>query len=320
METETLLIDRETVRSNVDPSRLVEEIEQAYVNEYKGKSYMPVREHIPTGDRSEILSMPAKLSDGSVGMKWVSDFLDNKNLPPVMGTVVYNDKDTGEPLAIIDGTELTRIRTGCAAAIGSKILLDEEPGSVGIIGLGSQAREVLRYHGEIFDFDTVYASDIDDDVYNEFVEEFETDYDILRCNGDQCMEKSDVITTVTPATSPVLESVDSELHVNALGADMPQKQEISTDVLTDPDVSLIADNTKQSEIGGEFSQLISNDLVDPDDIFEFGHVVDDDELSDSLSSSMTVFDSTGLAIQDVVTARMIYENVERNRCETFSFF
>ena len=320
METETLLVDSETVRRNVEKSELVEMIEEAYVNEYRGDSHMPAREQIPTGDRSEILSMPARLSDGSVGMKWVSDFLDNETLPPVMGTVIYNDKETGKPIAIIDGTELTSIRTGCAATVGTKHLLDREPNSVGIIGLGSQSKEVLRFHGEMFDFDTVYASDIDDEVYREFRDLFEDEYDILRCDGVDCIENSDTVTTATPVTSPVLSSVDTDVHINALGADMPQKQEISTDVLTDSDVSLVTDNIKQSMAGGEFSQLMSEGVVDSSDVMELGHLLDNDGLMERIRSNMTVFDSTGVAVQDIVTARMVYKNLDENECDTFSFF
>lgn len=320
MENETLLIDRETVRSNVDYPQLVEKIEEAYVNEYTGRSHMPVREHIPTGDRSEILSMPAKLSDGSIGIKWVSDFLDNESLPPVMGTVIYNDKDTGEPLAIIDGTELTRIRTGCAAAIGSKHLSKSDPDSIGIIGLGSQSKEVLRFHSVVFDFDTVYVSDIDEQAYDRFAEKFGEEYNIIKCGGEECMEKSDVVSTVTPATSPVLSSVDTNKHINALGADMPQKQEIASDVLCNEMVNLVSDNIEQSKIGGEFSQLIDDGSIDREDIHTMGQIIYDRDLSDQVRSKMTVFDSTGLAIQDVVTARMIYENVDRDECGKFSFF
>jgi alanine dehydrogenase len=316
---ETLLIDADTVRSSINPSNLVREIENAYVNEYNGDASMPVREHISTGSESEILSMPARLSDGSVGVKWVSDFLGNDDLPPVMGTVIYNDKSTGEPLAIIDGTELTRIRTGCAAAIGTKHLTNRNPDSIGIIGLGSQSKDVLRYHGEIFDFEKVYASDIDDTAYENFVKEFGDTYNIERCSGGMCAEKSDVITTATPATSPVISSVDSKLHINALGADMPQKQEVSSDVLTSPDTTLVADSREQSKIGGEFSRIIEEDMVDINDIIPFGQVINDRDLSTQISSSMTVFDSTGLAVQDVVAARMVYQNVDKSQCETFKF-
>lgn len=317
---ETLLIDSETVRSNIDPSNLVNQIEEGFANEHRGKAYNPEREQISTGERSEILSMPARLADGSVGMKWVSDFLDNEDVPPVMGTVIYNDKQDGKPLAIIDGTELTRIRTGCAAAIGSKYLTDKKPSSIGIIGLGAQSEEVLRYHGEIFDLDTIYASDIDDSAYEEFVQKFEQEYDIRRCEGTECIKKSDAITTVTPTTSPIINSATPPTHINALGADMPQKQEISKSVLSDPETTLVTDDKRQSKTGGEFSSIIESNTVNLSEIQKLGHIIDDKKLADQLKSNLTVFDSTGLGIQDVVSARMVYESVDKDQCQTFEFF
>lgn len=317
---ETLLIDSETVRSNIEPSKLVRQIEKEFANEHQGEAYNPVREQISAGERSEILSMPARLSDGSIGIKWVSDFLDNEDLPPVMGTVIYNDKRDGKPLAIIDGTELTRIRTGCASAIGTKYLTNKKPSNIGVIGLGAQSKEVLRYHGEIFDLDTIYASDIDDAAYEEFVQEFEQEYNIQRCQGHECIEKSDAITTVTPATSPIINSASPPTHINALGADMPQKQEMSQSILADSKTTLVTDNKGQSKTGGEFSSILKSNAIKLDEIQKLGHIIDDKKLANRLKSDLTVFDSTGMGIQDVVSAKMVYENVDKNQCQTFEFF
>jgi alanine dehydrogenase len=318
---ETLLIDSETVRSNIEPLKLVNQIEDELAKEYNGDSYNPAREDIPVENQSEILSMPARLSDGSIGIKWVSDFLDNEEVPPVLGTVIYNDKENGRPLAIIDGTELTRIRTGCAAVIGTKYLTELNPESIGIIGLGAQAKDVVKYHAELYDIKDIYISDIDESAYNNFEQMFcDSSFDIHRCDKTSCVKKADSITTATPATEPVIDSIDSPTHINALGADMTQKQEISSGILRDPSSTLVTDNKEQSKIGGEFSSTIQSGKVNMNDIIKLGHIIDDKNLMKQISSDITIFDSTGTAIQDIVSARIVYENVDKGNCESFEFF
>ena len=317
MDKDTFLIGEEQIRSNVNFSELISDIENCYADHYLQRSKMPSRTHVEINEyNGEIVSMPSKLSDNSVGVKWASDYPKNTGLPTIMGVVIYNDKMTGKPLAIMNGTEITKMRTGCAAAIGMKHLAPRNITSVGMIGLGVQAYDVLRAKSSVYNFEKLYVSDISDISYAAFVEEFNDDYQIIRCSIEECISNSDVVSTITPTTDPIVNSMSSGLHVNAMGADAHDKQEITSRIQTSEDVVLVTDDVQQSEDSGEFSKILRSDSVN--EIYTIGEVIHKD-LSKELRNKKTIFDSTGLSLQDIATARRIYQDVDKESCQKFRF-
>ncbi|MDY6780701.1 MAG: ornithine cyclodeaminase family protein, partial [Halobacteria archaeon] len=139
---ETLLFDPEDVEKSLDVSSAIDAVEDAFEAHATGGSVMPPKSYIDLPEHNgDFRAMPAYVDD-SAGLKWVNSHPDNPeehDLPSVMGVMVYSDPETAYPLAIIDGTSLTRYRTGAAAGVATRYLAHPDSESFGILGAGAQA-------------------------------------------------------------------------------------------------------------------------------------------------------------------------------------
>lgn len=308
----TRLFGSDDVDRLVEMEPLVAAIEDAFAAYDDGTVIMPAKSYVEL-DRynGDFRSMPAYLDTGAwdaAGLKWVNVHPENPveyDLPTVMGTMVYSDPETGYPLAIMDGTALTRLRTGGAAAVATDHLAVENARSLGIIGAGVQAYTQLRAIATVRPIETVVISDLDEKRVQRFVETFDDAFEV-RSGTTADAAGCDVLSTVTPVRSPIVgfDDLGPNTHVNAMGADAPGKQELESDVLTRS--TLVIDDYEQTTHSGECNVPWSTgELTDEDIAGELGGVVTG-RLTDVDRSKPTVFDSTGLAIQDVAAAHVVY--------------
>jgi alanine dehydrogenase len=232
-----------------------------------------------------------------------------------MGVVIYYDPETAHPLAIMDGTTLTRYRTGAVAGVASRYLGPPDATSLGLLGAGKQAHFQLAAVASVSDLDRIVVADIEEDAQRRFIDQ-EQDRDIEVTTGDpRDVAGCDVVSTTTPSRSSIIERdwVEKGTHINAIGADAEGKQELDPATLDDAEV--VIDDWEQCSHGGEINVPVTNGRLDREDVHaDLSAVVTGD--APAASEEITVFDSTGLAIQDVATARLVYETAKQRSLGT----
>ncbi len=315
---QTLLLNSDDVAENARLSELIPAIEDAFAAYERGDAQMPPKSYIDLPQyNGDFRSMSAYLDAGdwdAAGIKWVNVHPDNPNkgLPTVLGTMIYSDPETAFPLAIMDGTELTMQRTGAAAAVATDHLAVAKARSMGIVGAGAQAYTQLEAIAEIRPIERVVISDLDDERVERFVSRFADRFDV---SGRSIAEAAacDVLSTVTPVEEPIVsrEAVGEHTHINAMGADAAGKHELADEILLD--AKLVIDDHVQTTHSGEINVPYSEGVLGDEDIHAaIGEIVVGDREGRTAEDGITVFDSTGLAVQDVAAAHVVYEHAETN--------
>ncbi|SDE94557.1 ornithine cyclodeaminase family protein [Halorientalis regularis] len=310
---ETLLLNPAAVEESAQVPAVVDAVEAAFAAYARGDAQMPAKSYIdlPQYD-GDFRSMPAYLEaddwDGA-GIKWVNSHPSNPEdhgLPTVMGTMIYSDPETAVPLAIIDGTTLTRKRTGAAAAVATDHLAVADATSLGLVGAGVQARAQLDAIATVRDIETVVVADKDPDAVDAFRAETGDEFEVHGGSIADAVD-CDVVSTTTPVRDPIVprEAVGDHTHINAMGADAEGKHELDDAILLD--AKLVIDDHAQCTHSGEINVPYAAGTLGDEDIHaELGAVVIG-EASGRTDDGITVFDSTGLAIQDVASAHVVYE-------------
>lgn len=306
----TLVLTRKDVEGVVTMELAVDAVERAFAAFGHGEASMPPKVYLSVADHhGDFRAMPARLGD-SAGIKWVNVHPENRRtfgLPTVMGVFVLNDAANAFPLAIMDGTRLTALRTGAAGAVASKYLASSGPGTIGFIGSGVQARTLHDAHRVIYESFEPLVHDRNQSAATKLADEIGG-----RVVSLEEAAGADIVCTATPSRSPFVEPqwVRPGAHINAMGADAPGKQELFTEVLKHAAVYI--DDIHQATGSGEINVPLSQGDFTVDEIAgTLGEVVAG-ALPRPSAGTTTVFDSTGLAIQDVALARAIYDTA-RNR-------
>ncbi|QZP37013.1 ornithine cyclodeaminase family protein [Halobaculum magnesiiphilum] len=311
----TLLLNSDDVHENAAMEELVPAIEKAFAAYQRGDAQMPPKSYIdlPTYN-GDFRSMPAYLDAGewdAAGVKWVNVHTDNEeqyDLPTVMGTMIYSDPKNAFPLAILDGTELTMKRTGAAAAVATDHLAVADASSLGIVGAGAQSYTQLEAIAAVRDIEEVVISDLSEERVARFMDAFEDRFDV-RAGSVEEAAACDVLSTVTPVEDPIVsrEAVGDHTHINAMGADAEGKHELADEVLLD--AKLVIDDYEQTTHSGEINVPYAAGVLGDDDIYgQIGEIVVGEKDGRTDADGITVFDSTGLAIQDVAAAHVVYEH------------
>ena len=324
---DTLLLDREAVDANARMDEVTDAVSEAFAAYERGDARMPAKSYIDLPEyNGDFRSMPAYMDAGdwdAAGIKWVNVHPDNPqkfDLPTVIGTMIYSDPETAMPLAIMDGSEVTMKRTGAAAAVATDHLAIPDARSLGLVGAGVQSYTQVEAIAAVRDIEEIVVSDLDEEAIEAFVDAFSDRFDV---RGGSIAEAAacDVLSTVTPSTEPLVSLADlgAHTHVNAMGADAAAKQELDPAILEA--AKLVIDDHDQTTHSGEISIPYADGTIDDDDIdAAVGEIVVGDRPGRTESDGVSVFDSTGLAIQDVATAHVVYEHAqEKGDVDSFAF-
>ena len=309
---ETLLLDPEDVTESASMAEVIDAVEGAFAADARGDTQMPAKSYIDLPQHGgDFRSMPAYIDAGdweAAGVKWVNSHPENPDrhdLPTVMGTMIYSEPATALPLSVMDGTTLTRLRTGAAAAVATRYLAREDASSLGLVGAGIQAYSQLEAIAEVRPVREVVVADRDPEAVAEFRERYGRAYEVREGSVAEAAA-CDVVSTTTPVREPIVESVGEHTHVNAMGADAEGKHEIADGVLTD--AKIVIDDYDQCTHSGEINVPWSQGVLGEEDIHaELAEVVAGERSGRESGDGVTVFDSTGLAIQDVAAAHVVYE-------------
>lgn len=309
--TKTLVLTQADVRSLVDMAAAIPAIESAFAAHGRNETQMPVKVYLdlPQFD-GDFRAMPAYYGD-SAGVKWVNAHPHNPErhgIPSVLGMYILSDPATALPLAVMDATLLTAIRTGAAAAVASKYLARPDAKTVGFVGSGVQARSLLAALRVVFDDLEVVASDVSAGAAEALAAE----------SGGRVGELAeaagcDIVCTATPVRDPIVrrEWIRPGTHINAMGADAHGKQELATQILLDAKV--VIDDWDQACGSGEVNVPLETGALSRDRIHAaLGEIVAGLQPGRESRDEITVFDSTGLAVQDVALARLVYELAKEN--------
>jgi ornithine cyclodeaminase/alanine dehydrogenase-like protein (mu-crystallin family) len=299
---EVPVFDHEAVLAAVSPLDAIERVRHGFVEHASGNWEMPPKLYLDV-ENGDFRAMPAK-GGGLAILKWVTSFPRNpreRGLPVVQGLIAVSSSETGELLALVDVRAVTALRTGAVAAVAAQELAREDAASVGIVGCGLHGAWAARClaaaeygPGVCFDPDPDAAGAL----AGELGWEAGSREDALAC---------DVVTCVTPGNEPVVSAADVRpgIHFNMLGADGPGKAEAEIDAVVK--CRLFCDEWAQASHGGELTGAVEAGLVTRDQVTELGAVLTGALPGRGDAADATLFDSTGLAIQDLALCHAVLD-------------
>lgn len=314
----TLLLDRKTIMNLVDIKESITAVEYAFRQYGKGRVEMPPKLYLYM-DRfnGDFRAMPAYIEGiGTCGIKWINVHPKNRRfgLPTIMAIIILNDPRTGIPLCIMDGTYITQLRTGAAGAVAAKYLARKDSSRIGLVGCGVQARSQLVCLNEIFRIKEARIWGPNGSLAEKFIKDLE-DLPCKKAKDIQsCVEDTDIIVTTTPSRRPLikLDWVNKGTHINAIGADARGKEELAPAILKKAKV--VVDNWEQASHSGEINVPVSKGIITKKDIYaDIGQIVSGRKKGRTNNTEITVFDSTGLAIQDLAVANLIYNKALKSK-------
>ena len=320
------LLSRGDIKELLSMGETLEAVERAFKLQAQGKTIMPPKLYLDLPEHGgDFRAMPTYI-DGSAGIKWVSCYPQNSrhNLPLVVATIILCDPDTGCPLAIMDGTYITSMRTGAAGGVAVKFLARRDSSIIGMIGAGVQARTQLLAINEVLPrIEEVKVFDLDRVVSQRCAEEMGTKLGtrVFAVKTIDEAAEADVVVTTTPSTKPIVKKqyIRPGTHINAIGADAAGKQELEADVLRDAKV--VIDDIRQASHSGEINVPLSQGLIKAEEIYgTLGEVVAGMKKGREDDKEITIFDSTGLAIQDIICAKLVYNKAKERGLHSFEFF
>jgi len=305
--------DGRAVEDAVAPERALEAVRDAFIAYARGEWTMPPKVYVHAYPAGDFRAMPA-LGAGHAILKWVTSFPGNPatGLPTVMGLVLVSDASNGVLRAVLEAGAVTALRTGAAAVLAAETLGRADAGSASVIGAGVNGRAAARTflaRGRgvaLWDVDPKralgVASKLGADVAGSREEAL----------------AADILVTVTPGREVLLAAgaLAPGQHASLMGADGPGKQEIAVEKLAR--VRVFSDDWDQASHGGDIAHAVEAGALERGDVTELGAVLAGSAEGRRSPDEATVFDSTGLAIQDLAIALAALERVDELELPRFS--
>ena len=326
----TLLLSEKEVEQLLSMDEVMEAVESAFKEKGLGRVQMPAKPYLFYARyNGDLRVMPSYLEKFDISaVKIVNVHPNNRakfGLPTVMATIVLINPRNGVPIAIMGGTSITNMRTGATGGIAAKYLAKNNPKIVGFIGAGTQAKTqlmaLLTLYGKL---DEVRVWSRTKETRDNFATEIQQKYPNKIANV-VCVEKvkdavkgADIVVTTTPSRKPLVLDpwVDPGVHFNCIGADAPGKQELDPAILKR--AKIVIDDWDQASHSGEINVPLAKGIITKQNIWaEIGEIVAGLKPGRTSQEEITVFTSTGLAIQDAVTAELVYRKASEKEIGQF---
>lgn len=312
---EPLILSEGEIRKTLDMAASIEAVEEAFGALSRGEARIP-----------GVLYLDIKEANGDVHLKGAhikgdpfyvfkvaSGFYDNpaKGLPVNAGLSMAFDATTGQLAAIlVDNGYLTYVRTGAAGAIAAKYLSKEKLTSVGVVGAGLAAAFQVRALCVVREVTEVrvwsLVPELGEQMAADLSEEIEAKF-LTVDSARSAVEGADLVITATPSRAPIVQAdwLAPGVHVTAMGADAPEKQELHPEVLVKADL-VVADNLAHCLTDGEIHHAVQAGLIDAEGsgIVELGDIVAGKASGRTRDDQITVADLTGVGVQDVAIAKV----------------
>ena len=310
-----LVLSEEQVRSLIDIEELITALEQAHIQYSSGKAVMPVRLVVPLPQiQGRITSMPGYLTqDKALGMKVVTYFQNNpkEDLPAILATIMLFSAETGQLMAVMDGSFITAIRTACASAMATKVLANPQTPLLGICGAGVQARAHIQALSRVKKLQRIKiysplgmsAQRVRQDLESEIGVDIE-----VATSAEQTVSDCDLVVTATTAREPILESewLKPGAHINAVGSHRPDHREIDGATLARSKIVVDSREAIMAECGDILLAIKEKSITENPIHAEIGEVLVGTKPGRTSSGEITLYKSVGIAIQDVAAAQLIY--------------
>ena len=301
------VLARDAVYAAVSPQDAIERVREAFVRHHRGEWRMPAKVYLDSPPHGDFRAMPALGGDLAM-LKWISSFPGNPRehaLPAVIGLVCLSDARTSEPLALLDAGAVTALRTGAAAVLAAETLGRADAETAAVIGAGVNGEAVAQTfiargrHVQLWDIDRARTESVAERVGAE-----------VAPGRDEALA-ADLLVTVTPGRNILLEegSLRPGQHASLMGADGPGKAEIAVEELAR--VRVFCDDWEQASHNGELVHAVEAGALSRDDVSHLGDVLVDTAEGRKSARDITVFDSTGLAIQDLAIALFAMEHAHQ---------
>ena len=292
------VFSRDAVLEAVSPQDAYAAVRNAFIAHHRGEWVMQPKIYVTNYPAGDFRAMPA-IGGGHALLKWVTSFPGNPalGLPTVTGLVVLSNSETGQLEAVLDAASVTALRTAAAGVLAADTLGVENGPSVAVVGCGVNGAETVRMlvaHGR-----TPVVWDADEARRRFVADQFGAE---VAGSLDEALAR-DAVVTVTPGRDVLFSegSLRPGQHVSLMGADGPGKAEIATRELGR--ARLFCDDWEQASHGGELAAGVAAGLLARDDVTELGAVLAGAAEGRADGDDVTLFDSTGLAIQDLAIAR-----------------
>lgn len=299
----------EEVSGTISVKECIEVIDNLFEN--IEKTHMPPKVYmdVPNGD---FRSMPAVVNN-TAGIKWAGLNLREPGKIKIFAKVLINDTESGDLLAMMDGETLTAIRTAAVTGVATRHLAPRHAKTAAFIGCGNQTARQIEAVTSVREITTIKLFDLDEDRSNSLKEKLLKSCKslVVVCKDlEDCLWDSDIVTTLTPSRKPFIkyEHLKPVVHINAIGADAEGKRELHHCVLENVDL-VSYDEWVQCSHSGEIQYSKTprkGQIWSPLSLIING-------TTEVASAKQTLFDATGLAIEDVATARYIYDKTKRTQ-------
>jgi len=299
------------VEAAVPPGRAVDAVREAFSSYARGEWSMPPKVYVPAYPAGDFRAMPA-LGDGHAVLKWVTSFPGNPEhgLPTVTGLVLLSDASNGSLVAVLDAAAVTALRTGAAAVLAAEVLGRTDAETAAVVGAGVNGRAAAKTFLErgrpvvLWDVDATRAgaaaSELGASVAGSLEEAL----------------AADLLVTVTPGHEVLLPpgSLRPGQHVSLMGADGPGKAEIAIEEVVRSRV--FCDDWEQASHNGELAHAFEAGQAAREDVTQLGDVLVEAAPGRESPNDITIFDSTGLAIQDLAIALAAIEHADERDVTT----
>ena len=289
----------------VPPERAVDAVRDAFVAYARGEWTMPPKVYVPAYPAGDFRAMAA-LGGGHALLKWVTSFPGNpsRGLPTVTGLVLLSNASNGTLVAVLDAAAVTAVRTGAAAVLAAEVLGRSDAGAAAVIGAGVNGRAAARTFRArwrdvlLWDVDAARAEAAAAPVGAS-----------VAASREEALS-ADLLVTVTPGREIVFDvgSLRPGQHASLMGADGPGKAEIAVGELAR--VRVFCDDWIQASHNGDLVHAVEAGVLGREDVTELGAVLAGLAPGRQSPADITVFDSTGLAIQDLAVALAALDRVD----------
>jgi alanine dehydrogenase len=316
-----LMLSRKEIEEILPPKEVINAVEDSYREYGLDTAIVPARTRIDIERYdANMLVMPGYLTGmDALGTKLVTTHLKNSKLglPTVIGTIILNDPKTGVPIAILDGTYITAMRTGAAGAVAAKYLSRDDSSTATIIGTGVQGRSQLIALCEVRKIEKVFAFDVDERRCQQYVGEMKKRIDAELIKTDNLRKavcESDIIVTATSSSDPVIKGdwVTEGCHITGIGSHSLDARELDENVIAK--ASKIVLDTWDARKVGDIAYPLSNGLLKEEEIYsDIGSIVAGKKPGRTSPNEITIFKSIGTAVADVSTALRTYQLARKRR-------
>ena len=302
----TLILNRSTLQSLLNMSDINQAIEDAFLAYGNGHWEVPAKIIFPQEQYDgDFGAMPAYCHEPEyIAIKWGG--VHNRNpqigLPTTLTQIILSDPKTAWPLAIAEGALITEMRTGAAAGIATKYMARSDAGILAVIGAGAVGRQAAESIGLVRSLESVRVASRTFASAQQYASEMTEKLSVSVVAVDSvqsAVQGADIVNVATPARAPLIMAdwIEPGTHINAMGADSPGKQELDPRILAQSHT--IVDHKSQARIYGEIHQPLMQQLLSETAVAgDIGEVVAGRVPGRQSDSDITVFDGTGMALED----------------------